>query len=89
MEKVTALEIRQRFGGVLKKLQKKDEPILIEKGREPVAVLISLKTFHKRFIDYREKEKRDELLHLVRNSATKSPLNSLDVIRELRYGPRR
>lgn len=89
MEKVTALEIRQRFGGVLKKLQKKDEPILIEKGREPVAVLISLKTFNNRFIDFREKEKRDELVRLARASATKSPLDSLTVIRELRYGPRR
>lgn len=89
MRKVTALEIRQRFGGVLKKLQKKNEPILIEKGREPVAVLISLKTFRSRFVDFREKEKREEFLRRVRRSMVKSPLNSLEVLRELRYGPDR
>jgi PHD/YefM family antitoxin component YafN of YafNO toxin-antitoxin module len=83
---VTALQIRQSFGKILKKLQKDDEPILVEKGREPVAVLISLKAFQERFIDYREKKKREALLELAKTSAKKSTLDSLTVLRELRYG---
>ncbi len=86
MQKVNALKIRQSFGKILKDLEKTDEPLLIEKGRNPVAVLISLKTFKKRFLDYREKEKRDEILKLARDSSTSSRQNSLKVLRELRYG---
>ena len=86
MEKITALQIRQSFGKVLKKLLKEGEPIVVEKGRQPVAVLISLKTFQERFIDYREKNKRDAILDLAKKSARKSKLDSLTILRELRYG---
>lgn len=86
MEKVNALQIRQSFGKILKNLQKKGEPVLIEKGRNPVAVLISLKTFKERFIDYREKEKREALLQLAQESATPASDRSIDVLRGLRYG---
>jgi PHD/YefM family antitoxin component YafN of YafNO toxin-antitoxin module len=89
MKKVNALKIRQSFGKILKELQKEDEPLLIEKGRNPVAVLISLKTFQKRFLDYREKEKREQLLKLARDSSTPSRYSSLKVLRELRYGSNR
>jgi PHD/YefM family antitoxin component YafN of YafNO toxin-antitoxin module len=87
MESVNALKIRQAFGSVLKRLRKTNEPILIEKGREPVAVLISLETFQKRFIDYRDREKRDRLLLLARESATEPKTDSMTVLRELRNGP--
>ncbi|MBI2339414.1 MAG: type II toxin-antitoxin system Phd/YefM family antitoxin [Deltaproteobacteria bacterium] len=86
MDTVNALQIRQSFGKILRRLKKKDEPLLIEKGRAPVAVLLSLKAFKERFIDYREKEKRDEILKLARLSATRSPVDSLKVLREIRYG---
>ncbi len=86
MHKVNALKVRQSFGSILKLLKKKDEPILIEKGREPVAVLISLRDFQERFVDYREKQKRDEILNLARQSTTQSQEDSLEVLRELRYG---
>ena len=49
--KVNALQVRQSFGKILKRLNKEKEPILIEKGREPVAALISLKDYKERFID--------------------------------------
>jgi PHD/YefM family antitoxin component YafN of YafNO toxin-antitoxin module len=84
--KVNALQVRQKFGEILKRLEKSDEPIVIEKGRKSVAVLISLKTFQERFIDYREQKKRDELLEAFRTSAPKSRIDSLTTIRELRYG---
>ena len=84
--KVNALEIRQSLGKILKRLQAKDEPIIIEKGRVPVAVLISLKAFQERFIDYRELQKRRELLETFQNSASPASQDSLQVLRELRYG---
>jgi prevent-host-death family protein len=86
MEKVNALKIRQSLGKVLKELQKRDEPILIEKGRNPVAVLISIKAFKERFVDYREKEKREHILKMARESASQGTEDSLKVLRELRYG---
>ena len=86
--KVTALQIRNSLGSILKKLLASDEPIVIEKGRTPVAVLISLKVFRERFVDYREKKRREELLQTFRESAKKSTQSSLEVLRELRYGSR-
>lgn len=84
--KVTALQIRQAFGKILKKLQLSDEPIIIEKGRVPVAVLISLKTFKERFIDFREEQKRKELLENFRTSVSPPKTDSLKALRDLRYG---
>lgn len=84
--KVTALEIRQSLGKILKKLERLDEPIIVEKGRKPVAALISLKTFRRRFIDYQEKKKREALLAAFRDAATEPALDSMTVLRELRYG---
>lgn len=83
---VTALQIRQSFGKILKKLKKEGEPILVEKGRQPVAVLISLEDFQEHFIDYREKKKREALLELMKTSVKKSKEDSLTILRELRYG---
>ena len=85
--KVNALKIRQSFGAILKKLQSTNEPIIIEKGRQPVAVLISLKVFQERFIDYREQRKREDLLALFESSASLPTSDSLSALRELRYGP--
>tara|TARA_B100000315_G_scaffold57201_1_gene51531 strand:+ start:780 stop:1046 length:267 start_codon:yes stop_codon:yes gene_type:complete len=84
--KVNALQIRQSFGKILKKLQSSDEPIIVEKGRIPVAVLISLKTFKERFVDYREVQKRKELLKSFKESAVESQTSSIEVFRKLRYG---
>jgi PHD/YefM family antitoxin component YafN of YafNO toxin-antitoxin module len=84
--KVNALQVRQSLGRILEKLKKTDEPIIIEKGREPVAVLISLRVFKERFIDYREEQKRLELLEAFRRSAVKPSVDSLAVLRKLRYG---
>lgn len=84
--KVNALEIRQAFGSVLNKLSRNGTPIIIEKNREPVAVLISMKMFKERFIDYQDQQKRDELLKTFKESAKASKLNSLEELRKLRYG---
>lgn len=84
--KVNALQIRQSLGKILEKLKKTDEPIIIEKSREPVAVLISIKTFRERFIDYREEQKRRELLEAFRASGVQPRADSLAALREIRYG---
>ena len=89
MYKVSALQIRQGFGKILKKLQQINDPILIEKGRLPVAVLISLKTFKERFIDYADQKKKEDLLKRFEACATPGKEDSLQVLRELRYGPNR
>lgn len=84
--KVTSFQIRKTFGKILKKLQSSDEPIIIEKGRIPVAVLISIKTFKERFVDYREEKNPEELLALFRSSGARPSADSLKTLRELRYG---
>jgi hypothetical protein len=43
--------------------------VVIEKGRKPVAVLISIKDFQERFIDYREKKEREALCQAFSESA--------------------
>lgn len=84
--KVNALQIRQSFGKILKKLQSAGEPIIIEKGRQPVAVIISLKAFQERFIDYREKKKREELLRRFSEAGARVSSDPLKILRKLRYG---
>lgn len=86
MNKINALRLRQSFGQVLEELKSSEEPIVIEKSHKPVAVLLSIKTFEERFIDYRDKEKRDHLLRIARDSASRSKKSSLEVLRDLRYG---
>ncbi len=84
--KVNALQLRQSLGKYLEKLQKTDEPLIIEKGRRPVAVLISLKVFRERFIDLREEQKRQEMLEAFRLSAVTPTEDSLVALRDVRYG---
>lgn len=86
LKKVNALKIRQSFGAVLKDLKKSGEPLLIEKAREPVAVLLSLETFKKRFLEYQNWQERQKLFEKIRNCATPAKVDSLKTLRELRYG---
>lgn len=86
--KTNALQLRQSLGKILKKLAASKEPIIIEKNREPVAVLISYKTFKERFIDYQEQKKIKELLQAFEDELTPAAVSSLEVLRELRYGAR-
>ena len=82
---VNALKIRNEFGRVLESLKESGEPIIIEKNRTPVAVLISLEDFQNRFIDYRETEKKKEVISLFRKNLVKSKKNSLKELRKVRY----
>ncbi|MBI2603697.1 MAG: type II toxin-antitoxin system Phd/YefM family antitoxin [Deltaproteobacteria bacterium] len=84
--KVNALAIRQKLGKILKQLEELDEPIIVEKGRKPVAVLISMETFKRRFVDYQQEQIKAKLLEEFKRNASKVTKDSLTVLREMRYG---
>jgi len=86
MKRVNALELRQSLGKVVADLQRDGEPILLEKARKPVGVLISLSDYHERFVERDAAEERAELLReiegLARPSVDVRP--AVEVLRELR-----
>jgi prevent-host-death family protein len=86
MKKVTALALRQSLGKVVAALQRTGEPVLLQKGRRPVAVLISLRDFQERFVEKAAAEAREAILAdmdaLARPSA--DPTSARDVLRDLR-----
>ncbi len=58
---VNALKIRNQFGEVLKILDETGEPVLVNKGRELRAVLISVEDFKTRFIDKQAEEEAEKI----------------------------
>jgi len=89
MKTVNALKIRNNLGEVLDMLDKTGEPILISKGRQVRAILITPEQFQKRFLDYQTEEQKKQLLEAIENMKDVGidKKSSLDVLRELRgYG---
>jgi PHD/YefM family antitoxin component YafN of YafNO toxin-antitoxin module len=89
MKTVNALKIRNNLGEVLELLTKTGEPILISKGREDRAVLITPEQFEKRFLDYQAEEQKKQLLETIKSLRVDSleTKSSVEVLRELRgYG---
>ncbi|MBI1860065.1 MAG: type II toxin-antitoxin system Phd/YefM family antitoxin [Deltaproteobacteria bacterium] len=86
MKKTNALQLRQSMGKVMKDLLKTGEPILIEKGRTPVAVLITLEDYQKRFVDKDADVRRKEIVEKILASRLEAPpgQKSIDVIRDIR-----
>lgn len=86
MKRVNALELRQSLGKVVAALQRTGEPILVEKGRKPVAVLISLEDFHERFVEKAAAEARERVLADIDALARESvdPTPAVEILRELR-----
>jgi prevent-host-death family protein len=86
MKTVNALQLRQSLGAVVEELERSGEPVLLQKGRRPVAVLISLRDFEERFVERAAAEARQEILarmdRLARPSADPTP--AVEVLRELR-----
>ena len=83
---MNALQLRQSLGQAVLDLQKTGEPIMLEKGRQPVAVIISLKDFQERFAEKMAAETRDNLLRemdaMIRPAQDPTPSDV--IIRELR-----
>ncbi len=86
MEKTNALMLRQNLGNVLKRLFKTGRPILVEKNRQAVAVLITIEDYHKRFVDVEADIKREEIVQRIANAGLSLPKgkSSVDLVRELR-----
>jgi prevent-host-death family protein len=89
MKKTNALEMRRSLGRVLRALARGGEPVLVERNREPAAVLISLRDYRERFVDRIAAEEREalvtEILELRRRSR-RSRRRTVELVRELR-GP--
>lgn len=86
MKKTNALKLRQSLGSVLTLLQKTGEPILVEKGSKPAAVLITLEDYKKRFVDFDADQLRKEIVEKILSTHAKLPEGSstLDLVRSLR-----
>ena len=86
MKTVNALQLRQSLGKVITSLTRNGQPILVEKGRKPVAVLISLKDFQERFVEKEALREREEILAdidaLAMRSVDETP--AVKILREIR-----
>lgn len=86
MLKANALILRQSLGQLLKRLVKTREPILIEKNRQAVAVLVTVEDYQKRFVDHDLNDKRKQMIEKIKKADIPLPkgMTSLDLIREIR-----
>jgi PHD/YefM family antitoxin component YafN of YafNO toxin-antitoxin module len=88
MDSVNALELRQSLGRVIARLRRTGRPLLLKKGKEPVAVLIRIEDYEERFADREAAERRRELLRGMDALARRSvePRAGAEILRELRDG---
>ena len=86
MKKVNALELRQSLSKIIELLQRTGEPILLERGRKPAAVIISLEDFQTRFVGKAADEKRRDIQKEILSSQKKSkiPEDSETILRAFR-----
>jgi PHD/YefM family antitoxin component YafN of YafNO toxin-antitoxin module len=87
MRKTNALEMRRSLGKVLRDLAQGGEPILVEKDREPTAVLISLQDYRERFVDRVASEERQQIVAEIiasRPKPRKKAKSNVELLRELR-----
>ena len=86
MKTVNALVIRNRLGEVLDELARTGEPVLVSKGREPRAVLVTVEDFRRRFVDKLAQEERLRLLEAIgaQGEERVGTHSSLEVLRSLR-----
>jgi PHD/YefM family antitoxin component YafN of YafNO toxin-antitoxin module len=86
MKTVNALTIRNKLGEVLETLTRTGEPILVSKGRQVRAVLITPDDFRKRFLDVQAAEAKERLLQSIKEARSGKVIqrSSLEVLRELR-----
>lgn len=86
MKTVNALKVRNNLGEILDTLAKTKEPILLSKGREIRAVLITPEQFKERFLDFQAEEQKKELFKRIKDLRLKSKdaEKSIDILRELR-----
>ncbi len=61
MRHINAVKLRQSLAAIINMLAKNGDPIILDKGKKPVAVLISLKDFQERFVEKAASEARLQL----------------------------
>lgn len=88
MQKVNALELRHSLSKIVRRLKKTGEPILLEKGRKPAAVLISLEDFKTRFVEKEADQARRRVQARIMGLASKSavPQTAEEILGGLRSG---
>lgn len=88
MKSVNALELRQSLGRVLRQLERGGAPIVVQRGRQPAAVLISLRDYQERFADRDADEHRRAIVAQIKASRFAAPKagTTLDLLRQLRAG---
>ena len=84
--RVSALELRNRLGAILDRLDREQQPVIIEKGRKPRAVLVPLALYRERFLDFQERTLRDDLVREMRDAAPPAARDTVAELRRLRYG---
>ena len=87
MRKTNALEMRRNLGKVLRDLERHREPVLVERNREPKAVLISIEDFRERFVDKVAAAEREHLIAEILASARRAQRarkSAVSMVRELR-----
>ena len=90
MKKINALQLRQSLGKIIESVEKSGEPILLERGRKPAAVIISIQDFKSRFADKDAEEVRKEVVGRIKAMELESVRteSAEDLIREIRNGSR-
>ena len=90
MKKINALQLRQSLGKIIESVEKSGEPVLLERGRKPAAVIISIEDFKSRFADKDAESQRMETVKRIKELELKSVRKeSAEVmIREIRSGGR-
>lgn len=86
MKSINALTLRQALGRILDEMDR-NGPVLIEKGRRPRAVLISIKDWRERFMDLEASDERRSLMREIlamRSRISKDPRRVTDEVRGLR-----
>jgi len=84
--KVTALELRNRLGSILDRLDRDQQPVIVEKDRKPRAVLLPLALYRERFVDFQEQALRDRLVREIAEAAPPALRDTVAELRRLRYG---
>ena len=90
MKKINALQLRQSMAKIIESVEKSGEPILLERGRKPAAVIISIQDFKSRFADKDAEAARIETVNRIKGMELESVRKeSAEVlVREIRNGSR-
>jgi len=86
MKTINALQLRQSLGKVFATLEKTGEPILLERGRKPVGVIVSLRDFHERFVEKSATAERQKIFEDIERLAiaSRDRKPGVEILRELR-----